>query len=169
MMLAGRRSAEQEHGVVIREVIDLDASWMHLTQLFLEFERYNQDFEPRELLPDWNQRWKQRLRLHEDRLILLAWVADEVAGCIAAVIRRNEGLANGSPGYLTYLYVREAFRGSGIGRALLGRAEVWCRARGAQRIEIDVFEKNSLGKEFWSRSGFKTYSRTMRKTLGVPL
>jgi GNAT superfamily N-acetyltransferase len=164
--MMGRQADEQTgKAFVIEEVTDLDAVWPHMTSLFLEFEGHNQAFEPRDLLPDWNQRLKARLALHDDRLILLASVQGHVAGCIVAVIRRDDGLARGVHGYLSHMFVREAFRRTGVGSALLARAEGWCSQRGAERVELDVFEENRLGMRFWSNAGFYTCSRTMRKSL----
>ena len=160
--------ASGQSGTHVERVTDLDASWAELIVLFHEFEAYHQSFQLRQLLPDWRERLGQRLRLHDDRLILLARNGEEAVGCFVGVIRRNDGLASDTYGYLTYAFVREAHRGSGAGRALLDAAETWCHSRGATRIELDVFSENELGIGFWTASGFRPLSLTMTKALERP-
>jgi len=152
-------------GFNIERVSDLETVWLELKSLFLEFEVYHQAFQPRELVPDWEERLKQRLRLQDDRLVLLAQAAGEPVGCLVGVIRRDDGLAFDTYGYLTYAFVREPSRSLGAGRKLLQEAEAWCRERGATRIELDVFAENELGVGFWTRSGFKPLSLTLSKLL----
>ncbi len=165
-MGTGNRAHRQTgNACTIEAVTDLDAVWPELTALFLEFEAYHQAFQPRALLPDWQERLKQRLRLHDDRLVLLARAGVEPVGCLVGVVRRDDGLAFDTYGYLTYAFVREASRSLGAGRKLLQEAEAWCRERGANRIELDVFSENELGVGFWSRSGFRPLSLTMTKPL----
>ena len=154
--------------VLIEEVADLDAAWPKLRALFKEFESYNQAFEPRELVADWEGRLKLRFRLHKDRLILIARDSDDFAGCLITVVRRDEGLAADVFAYLSYAFIRPQYRAQGIGTRLLKQAEDWCRDRGARRIELDVFIENALGVRFWSHAGFRPHSTTMRKQLEVP-
>ena len=152
-------------GFSIERVTDLEAAWTDLTSLFLEFEAYHQTFQPRELVSDWQERLKERLRLHDDRLVLLARAGGEAIGCLVGVMRRDDGLALDTYGYLTYAFVRQASRSLGAGRKLLEDAESWCRERGATRIELDVFAENELGVGFWTQSGFRLLSLTMAKDL----
>jgi GNAT superfamily N-acetyltransferase len=164
----GKVIGQTSKEVVIEEVKDLDAAWTKLRALFKEFEAYNQSFEPRDLVPDWEERLKSRFRLNEDRLILVARDSDDFAGCLIAVVRRDEGLATDVFAYLSYAFIRPEYRAQGIGTHLLKQAEDWCRARGARRIELDVFIENALGMRFWSHAGFRPHSTTMRKQLEVP-
>jgi GNAT superfamily N-acetyltransferase len=149
----------------VEVVSDLEAVWPELTALFLEFEAYHRAFQPRDLVPDWNERLRQRLHLHDDRLVLLGRADGEAVGCLVGVIRRDDGLAFDTYGYLTYAFVREPSRSLGAGRKLLQEAEAWCLQRGATRIELDVFAENELGVGFWTRSGFRPVSLTMSKSL----
>ena len=152
-------------GISVERVTHLDTVWPELTSLFLEFEAYHQTFQPRELVSDWQERLKERLRLHDDRLVLLARAGGEAIGCLVGVMRRDDGLAFDTYGYLTYAFVRQVSRSLGAGRKLLEEAESWCRERGATRIELDVFAENELGVRFWTHSGFRPLSLTMAKPL----
>jgi GNAT superfamily N-acetyltransferase len=149
--------------VTIERVADLDADWPSIAALYEEFEAYNQAFEQRTLAPDWQRRLRERLRLHGDRAVLLANDGASAAGFIVAGIRREDGLAAQTTGYLSFAYVREQYRRQGIGRALLAEAEAWCRERGAPRVELDVFMENAAGREFWQDCGYRPISMTLTK------
>ncbi len=56
--------------------------------------------------------------------------------------------------WLEDLFVREAARGSGLGRALVEAAVDHARARGCARIELDVDESNSPALGLYRASGF---------------
>jgi GNAT superfamily N-acetyltransferase len=60
------------------------------------------------------------------------------------------GFAIASPGWLDHLYVRPDRRGSGIGSALLARAQ----ADQPAGLELWVFARNASAREFYSRRGF---------------
>jgi GNAT superfamily N-acetyltransferase len=165
-MTTGKRANGQTgKAFELERVTDLDAVWRDVTTLFLEFDAYHQAFQPRQLLPDWEDRLKDRLRLHDDRVILLARYKAEAIGCIVGVIRRNDGLGIDTYGYLSHAFVRERYRRAAVGRALVEAAEAWCRDRGATRIELDVVLKNALGYEFWTHSRYKWVTVTMMKPL----
>jgi len=55
--------------------------------------------------------------------------------------------------YLEDLYVRPAFRGRGIGRALLGRLARECRERGWPRMEWVVLDWNRPAIDFYRSLG----------------
>jgi diamine N-acetyltransferase len=63
------------------------------------------------------------------------------------------------------LAVRQAYRGAGIGRALMEQAQGWARDKGASEIELNVWEFNRAAIEFYDRLGYTTFSRKMWITL----
>ena len=68
-------------------------------------------------------------------------------------------------GYVSELFVREAARGEGIGRALLAEAERLTRERGLDRLMIAVVAGNDGAEALYRRSGFASYALTLLKTL----
>jgi len=60
------------------------------------------------------------------------------------------------------LFVEPTFHRTGIGRALIDRARA---LRGA--LEVEVFEMNQLGREFYARMGFEFICRMVHESTGL--
>jgi len=56
------------------------------------------------------------------------------------------------------LFVAEAARGTGLGRALVEEAKVRARERGARRMELDCNEANTAALALYASAGFVTAS-----------
>ncbi|HLZ65000.1 MAG TPA: GNAT family N-acetyltransferase [Aliidongia sp.] len=59
--------------------------------------------------------------------------------------------------YVELLYVPDAARGTGLGRALMARAEAEARARGCRGIWLDTFSFQARG--FYEKLGFTVIGR----------
>lgn len=68
-------------------------------------------------------------------------------------------------GYIAELFVEEAFRGRGIGRALIGACEDEGRARGLKLMMIGVIPANRRAAETYAKAGYAPYSMELRKRL----
>jgi len=66
--------------------------------------------------------------------------------------------------YLGDLFVREAHRGQGIGRALVAEAERLARARGVARILLGVLPGNPA-EALYRRLGYRAYAVELAKDL----
>ena len=85
---------------------------------------------------------------------LIAAVNNQPAGF--AVYFQNYSTFVGRPGiYLEDLFVRPAFRGNGVGRALLARLAAIARERGCARLEWVVLDWNELAIRFYESLGAK--------------
>jgi GNAT superfamily N-acetyltransferase len=84
--------------------------------------------------------------------VVLAFEGDEPAGF--ALFFRNFSTFLGRPGiYLEDLFVREASRGRGIGKALLVHLAGVARARGYGRVEWAVLDWNQPAIDFYRSLG----------------
>jgi len=63
------------------------------------------------------------------------------------------------------LVVHPAFQRTGVGRALMHKAEEWAVRMGVREIELNVYEFNQGAQAFYERLGYATYSRKMSKNL----
>jgi len=93
-----------------------------------------------------------------------AWVAEAAAGLVGAVwIGLIEKMPNpiAEPeehGYLTNFYVREGWRGTGVGTALLDTALAWCRERGVHAV---LLWPTTRSKPLYERHGFASPTALM--------
>ncbi len=63
------------------------------------------------------------------------------------------------------LVVRAARRGRGIGRALFAACRAWADSRGAETLDLLVWEFNAEAIAFYQRLGMTTLNRTMAQRL----
>jgi ribosomal protein S18 acetylase RimI-like enzyme len=79
----------------------------------------------------------------------------ELAGFAAVrAVRRPPLFAETERGEIEALYVREAERRRGAGRALAGAALGWMAERGLRRAALQVSAANEEGQRFWRALGF---------------
>lgn len=69
--------------------------------------------------------------------------------------------------WLEDLYVRDAARGQGLGRALVEAAVERARVRGCRRIELDVNEQNEAALSLYHATGFTLEPKPPGRTLFV--
>jgi len=99
---------------------------------------------------------------------LIALVGDEPAGLVEMSLRPwVEGCASSPVGFVEGWYVVPRFRRRGVGRALIGAAEAWARARGCTEMGSDTELANLVSQEAHAALGYEEVERTVlfRKTL----
>lgn len=68
-------------------------------------------------------------------------------------------------GMIHDLYLSPEFRGRGLARALLDRAEDWLAGQGVTLVQCQVVEGNGPGTAFWARQGYAPTSTTRARIL----
>jgi len=68
-------------------------------------------------------------------------------------------------GYLLGLFLKEELRGKGLGKALIGCAEDWCRKNDSFLLTLNAGSANLHAKRFYEGLGYKERSVVMRKRL----
>lgn len=151
--------------IQIERVTDLDLAFPELEALFRQLHEYHMPIWPRPFLDGWQARWRDHIRLNEDRLILIARDGASSIGFMNACIRRDPSLFEETYGHIDDAFVEADVRRSGIGARLLGRVEQWSRARGAAEVRLGAVVANEIGVGFWLKSGFAPLTYTMSKPL----
>lgn len=112
---------------------------------------------------------RERHQLEIDQLLVgtgvvaLAWVGGAAAGFAEVSIRADhvEGTSIAPVPYLEGWYVREAHRGSGVGRALIHFVEQWARSRGFSELASDAELENTLSITLHAQLGFREIGRSV--------
>ena len=116
-------------------------------------EGFEQDFEPKRF--DWGirRRLYDPLQRHG---ILIAKDRDknqEVVGMIIAELRVDPYGA--SEGYIKQVFLKEGYRGKGVGRKLLESAIEHLRKVKVQKVRVNLKEKATKAAELYKKSNFK--------------
>ncbi|MGC9346657.1 MAG: GNAT family N-acetyltransferase [Anaerolineae bacterium] len=93
---------------------------------------------------------------------------EALVGCVVIAARQTPNVPVLMPrdyAVIECVVVKEAFRGRGVGRALMSMGERWARERGLEAVELDVFEFNTAARAFYEELGYKTVSRRLVKRL----
>jgi len=126
-----------------------------LIKLIEEYYQYDSlDFDPRRIGAGL---WK----LLQDGNLGCAWIAEqgaEVAGYVLLTFNYDLEFG-GYEGIITDLFLREKFRGCGIGRLMIDRVEAHCRADGISTIELQVEIENRTAHSFYRKLGFSQLPR----------
>lgn len=94
-------------------------------------------------------------------MVGLAFVDDQLAGFAEVSVRSDhvEGTASSPVAYLEGWFVRPAYRGRGVGRALMAFAEQWAVSRGFSELASDADLDNSRSIMLHAALGFREVGR----------
>jgi len=87
-------------------------------------------------------------------------VAGETAGYVAVAIGFTLE-AGGNDGFLDELYLREPFRGQGIGRKAVEFAIDACPSLGIRRLSLEVETHNARARRLYEDIGFEAHDRIL--------
>ena len=134
--------------VTLREARAEDTA--SLTALLAQLFAIETDFA---IDPEIQARGLALLRDRPDAVILVAEAEGRVVGMCTVQLTASTARGGLSAG-VEDVVVDRAWRGRGIGRALLAGAEAWARGRGAVRVALLADETNLPALDFYDRLGF---------------
>jgi N-acetylglutamate synthase len=100
----------------------------------------------------------QNVRRFLERNPGLSFVASDSQLIVATILCGHDGRR----GLIHHLAVASAYRGRGLGRALVRRALAALQQEGILKCHLLVFHQNVAGRAFWARIGAEE-----RTTLGI--
>lgn len=106
-----------------------------------------------------------------DGQVLVADVDGNIAGYVTILNRvQSDDLDDGNIefGLVADLVVKEAFRGSGLGRTLMQSAEQFARDNDVRWLRISVMSANQGARQLYSNLGFEEIYIELEKDLGHP-
>lgn len=88
-----------------------------------------------------------------------------LAYIIAALEEEHLFLDFGKQGIIHDIYVSPKIQKTGSGRTLLNIVLKWFKEEGVKTVKLNVYLENTIGVNFWKKSGFKILSNNMIKQL----
>lgn len=99
----------------------------------------------------------------DDKYLVLAELDNQIIGFAECVVMESSTfpvLKKRQWVELNSLVVLKEYQSKGVGKILFNCVTNWSRKKGINRIELKVFNFNSIAREFYSKAGFKTiYSK----------
>jgi ribosomal protein S18 acetylase RimI-like enzyme len=103
--------------------------------------------------------WDGAVMVAEERGAVVGFI------CVWACVPPDDPSEVRFSAHVSDLVVLAAWRGRGIGRALLARGEAYARSRGAERLRIGVLAKNADARRLYAASGFREVYVLLTKAL----
>ena len=88
--------------------------------------------------------------------LFLATANDQIIGYAHVLV----GMVDAHSAFLNRIYVHADWKGCGVAKNLLEKVVRESRQRGAQRLELTVFERNARAIAFYMKSGFAAVGST---------
>jgi len=135
-----------------------------ITKLCIETAPFEGTGEPGEA-EFYNELFSESLG-NEESLLLVAESYSEIAGFACAVIEHTSDDCAPAPyASLDMVGVRQSYRGQGIARALMEKAQSWAKERGMKVIQLAVGESHTPAIKLYESLGYKTVMRKMQRKL----
>ena len=84
------------------------------------------------------------------------FVAEDDGRVVATAMTGHDG----HRGWLYYVAVEPALRGTGLGRLMVARAEAWLAALGVRKVNLIIRDTNTAVRGFYERIGYDVEPRT---------
>jgi GNAT superfamily N-acetyltransferase len=108
----------------------------------------------------------RRQRERDEIVLLLAEVDGEPVGYLMAEELRRGGGPFTLPAdvlYIHHIFVADAVRRCGMGRALIDAADAAARERGLSMLQLDHWAFNEAAGRFFAAQGFRAHNIRMRR------
>lgn len=96
--------------------------------------------------------------------VLVARVDDRVVGFVMMTLEHGRYKSDTDQGVIENIYVRDGFRGDGIGTALLTAAEDALTETGVETISLEVMAENDGARRFYQSNGYFPHRIELEKS-----
>ncbi len=152
-----------------------DTDGEQLRACVIELQNFEREIDPRmpsgeEIVDDYIIAMLFRCRMCEGQ-VLVADVDGEIAGYVTMLnCVQSDDLDDGNLefGLVADLLVRNAYRGTGLGRELMAAAESFAKENGVRWLRISVMSENAAARKLYASSGFSEIYVELEKDLDSP-
>lgn len=99
----------------------------------------------------------EELITSENSDVLIALDEGKIIGCGYGMIKQHERdiFVTTDYGYIGFMYVKDAYRGKGVGQAILQGLNEWFKSRNMKEVRIKVYENNPKAIKAYEKAGFQ--------------
>ena len=156
----------------IREY-DPDVDFAQLRDCVIELQNFERQIDARlpageDIADEYITQMRFRCRSCAGR-ILVADLEGDIVGYVTLLNRvQSDELHEGDTEYglIADLVIKEAHRGTGLGRKLMQAAEAAATAYGVRWLRVSVMSENTSARKLYSSSGFSELYAEFEKDLG---
>ncbi len=95
------------------------------------------------------------------KLIIVAEENEKIVGYLYGIIKPNDDTYKYIVAKLDALYIDSNFRNKGIATALIEYFKEWAKNQNVNKIEVNVWSKNTKAKKLYEKNAFQTTSETL--------
>lgn len=170
--------SENEKNLTIRKYQESDRK--EIIDLLIEFQKYLAEIDSKGVVTPYDSRDEPELYLkimikeckRRHGKILVAFIDDQIAGFIQYTVDRHEGddaynlmHAPGDHGWITELFTDEKFRGQGVAKSLIAKAEKYFKKNNCVNSRINVMTENELALSVYHKLGYENRDIELSKDL----
>lgn len=86
--------------------------------------------------------------------LIVAFDEDKVIGYLAGTLNKEESITNSKLSKIDNMFIKESYRGSGIGKILVDAFKANCKTQGRRAIRVTASAKNKSAIAFYNKNGF---------------
>jgi ribosomal protein S18 acetylase RimI-like enzyme len=119
---------------------------------------------------EWEKHFRGEAEVLLEARVTETWVAEDEAGNRLGYIIMGRTTGMFSPigfGFIYDIYVEPEHRRKGVGEALLGKAEAYCREKDLRYLRLEASSDNAPAMRLYEKEGFVTERVIMSKDLGA--
>lgn len=157
--------------IIIREYREADEK--EFKQSIIDLQNYERAFDPEMLSGEATvDAWFNHVFEENKQKDGQVYVAEANGKAVGFISLRTELkgeeilLPNIKSVFVTDFIVSTDFRGKGVGKLLMAKADEYAKEKNISYIKLDVFLANSNANEIYHKLGFKDESATMIKKIG---
>jgi len=133
-----------------------------LEKLIQSEKSYNENIKPEYRVKN----WFEKIFNEENNAIFVAKENEKIIGYIyIQIISTDDGPMINKEALLDGLYVEPEYRGKGVAKDLISKAEIWAKNNNVKYLYINVLEENAAALNLYKKLNYNNFELKLKKIL----
>lgn len=133
-----------------------------LEKLIQSEKQYNENIKPEFKVENWFENFYNE----KNNAIFVAKEDEKIIGYIyIKITTSNDGPMINEEALIDGLYVDSGYRGKGVAKALISKAEEWAKRNDVQYVYINVLEENTTALNLYKKLDFNNFELKLKKKI----